>query len=250
MRILGQVEQLFRREDDLIGLNEHLTKLAKANNGRASIRKKLAKILMELGLTDEAIKAYEKIIELTPGSRENREAFTSLLIRADKTDRAVKQMEALIAQHSKDAELQIRLAELCHKLPAPKKPKRRSTNSSLCLVIRNTATYVRPDCSRNSKILTTPKPPTLRRSKSSKTPIPSKESWADFLFRSGEKDQAVKVWQALAKDTDRAGLARLARLVSVRKLNQVALDMLLARYDELKLDSIYLGTTLHRSDRA
>ena len=43
------------------------------------------------------------------------------------------------------------------------------------------------------------------------------------------------------KDTDRSGLVRLARLVSVRKLNQVALDMLLARYDELKSDSIYLG---------
>ena len=68
-----------------------------------------------------------------------------------------------------------------------------------------------------------------------------KESWADFLFRTNSKDKAIKVWQALAAGTDRADLVRLARLVGVRKLNQLAFDMLLARYDDFKLDSIYLG---------
>ena len=121
--ILGRIEQLFRREDDLIGLEKHLRKLTEANSIRVAIRKNHAKILMELGQVDESISAFEKIIELTPGSRENREAFTNLLIQADKTDRAVKQLEALIAQHSKDAELQIRLAELCNKISAPEKVK-------------------------------------------------------------------------------------------------------------------------------
>ena len=53
--------------------------------------------------------------------------------------------------------------------------------------------------------------------------------------------EAVKVWQELAARADRPGLVRIARVVSIRKMNQVALDMLLARYNEFKLDSIYLG---------
>ena len=239
--ILGQVEQLFRREDDLIGLNEHLTKLVEANKGRVAIQKTRTKILMELGQVDEAITAFEKIIELTPGSRDNREAFTNLLIRADKTERAVKQMEALVAQHSKDAELQIRLAELCHKISASEKAKA-ALDQFILLSGNSEYSYLRAarlfekfnDLDSAKAAYTT----ALEKFQDSES---VKESWADFLFRSDSKDEAVKVWQALAKDADRAGLVRLARLVSVRKLNQVSLDMLLVRYDEFKLDSIYLG---------
>ena len=239
--ILGQVVQLFRREDDLIGLNEHLTKLAEANKGRVSIQKTRAKILMELGQVDEAIAAYEKIIELTPGSRENREAFTNLLIRAEKTDRAVKQMEALVAQHAKDAELQVRLAELCNKISDSKKAKA-ALNKFISLSGSTEYSYLRAarlfekfnDLDSAEVAYKT----ALEKFQDSES---VKESWADFLFRSKKVDEATKVWQALAKDSDRADLVRLARLVSVRKLNQLALDMLLARYDDFKLDSIYLG---------
>ena len=239
--ILGQVEQLFRQEDDLIGLNEYLVKLTEANKGRVAIRKTSAKILMELGQVDEAIKSFEKIIELTPGSRENREAFTNLLIRADKIDLAVKQMEALVAQHPKDAELQVRLAVLCHKISAPQKATA-ALNRFITLSGSTEYSYLRAArlfekfndlASAKSAYKTS-----LEKFQDSDS---VKESWADFLFRTDAKDEAVKVWQALAKDTDRAGLVRLARLVSVRKMNQVAMDMLLARYDEFKLDSIYLG---------
>ena len=121
--ILGQVEELFRRADDLVGLNEYFAGLVKTNSTRVAIRKAHSKILMELGRVDEAIQAYEKIIKLTPGSRENREAFTKLLIAADETERAVKQMKALIVQHPQDAELQVRLAEICNEIPAPQQSK-------------------------------------------------------------------------------------------------------------------------------
>ena len=74
--ILGRVEQRFRREDDLIGLAEHLEELTEANSIRVAIRKNHAKVLMELGEDDEAIEVYEKIIELTPGkSRESRGVY-------------------------------------------------------------------------------------------------------------------------------------------------------------------------------
>ena len=121
--ILGQVEKIFRGEDDLFGLDEYLTDLIATNSSRVAILKARAKVLMELGQVDEAIAFYEKIIELTPGNRASREAFTDLLVRADKNDRAVKQMEALVAQHPEDPELRVRLSELCNKISAPQKTK-------------------------------------------------------------------------------------------------------------------------------
>ncbi|MDB2685768.1 tetratricopeptide repeat protein [Mariniblastus sp.] len=239
--ILSQVEKVFRRDDNLIGLDEYFVKLTKANNARVAIQKSRAKILNELGQVDEAIEVYEKIIELTPGSRENREAFINLLISSDKNDRAVKQMESLIALHSKDAELQLRLAELCNKIPNPQKAKA-ALDKFIALSADTEYSYLRAarlfekfEDSDNAK---TAFQSALEKFQSSDA---VKEAWADFLFRSGEIDEAVKVWKELATGTDRAGLVRLARLVSVRNLNRVALNMLLARYDDFKLDSIYLG---------
>ena len=239
--ILAQIEQLFRREDDLVGLNKHLIKLAETNSRRVEIQKTRSKILMELGQFDEAINTYEKIIELTPGSRKNREAFTDLLIDAEEIERAVKQMEALVAQHSKDAELQVRLAELCNKISATGKAKA-ALDKFVLLSDGTEYSYLRAaqlfekfNDLENAKIAF----------KTALEKFPDsdsvKESWADFLFRSESKEEAVKVWQALAQGSDRANLVRLARLLSVRQLNQVAFDLLLARYDDFKLDSIYLG---------
>ena len=239
--ILGQVEQLFRREDDLIGLNTYLAKLTETNSKRIAIRKTRAKVLMELGQVDDAIEVYEKIIELTPGSRENREAFTSLLISADKNELAVKQMESLVAQHSKDAELQVRLAELCHKISAPQKSKA-ALDKFVTLSGGTEYSYLRAArLFEKFKDLDSAKAAYQTAIEKFQESDSVQEAWADFLFRSDEKDEAVKVWQQLAQGTDRSGLVRLARLVSVRNLNQVAMDMLLARYDDFKLDSIYLG---------
>ena len=239
--LVGQIEQVFRREDDLIGLNKHLVKLIDANRSRVLIRKTQAAVLMELGKFDEAIAAYEKIIQLTPGSRENREAFIDLLTRANKNDRAIKQMEALIAQHVEDAELQVQLAELCQKSSKPNEAKA-ALDRFISLSDDSEYSYLRAarlfekfdDLDSAKDAYRT----ALEKFQDSDS---LKEAWADFLFRSGSKDEAIKVWQELAKGTDRSGLVRLARLVSVRKKSQVALDMLLARYDDFKLDSIYLG---------
>ena len=239
--ILSEVEQVFRREDDFVGLNKYLVKLTEANSRRVEIRKTRAKTLVELGKVDEAIEVYEKIIELTPGSRENREAFTNLLKRAGKIDRAIKQVEILVDQHPKDAELQLQLAELCNQTSARKKAKT-ALEEFITLSGSTEYSYLRA-AGLFEKFEDLGAAIAVFKTALDKFPNSDsiKESWADFLFRSDSKEEAVKVWQELANGSDRAGLVRLARMLSVRKLNQVALDMLLARYDEFKLDSIYLG---------
>ena len=239
--ILGRVEQLFRREDNLTGLNRYLEKLTESNQLRVAIRKNQARVLIELGQVDGAIKVHEKIIELTPGSRLNKEAFADLLINANRNDRAAKLLESLATEYPKDAELQIQLAELCHKISAQKRAKA-ALDKFISLSGNTEGSYLRAarlfekfddlDNARGAYQTALQKFPSSGS---------LKELWADFLFRSDSTDEAVKVWQSLAEGSDRAGLVRLARMLSVRKLNQVAFDMLQARYAEFKLDSIYLG---------
>ena len=110
--ILSQIEQLFRREDDLTGLSEHYQKLIKATPKRMGLRKSFGKLQLELGQSDEAIKTYQEIVELTPGDRTNRESLISILAGAGQTEKAIKQTQSLIQQFPKDAELDVQLAIL------------------------------------------------------------------------------------------------------------------------------------------
>jgi tetratricopeptide (TPR) repeat protein len=238
--ILGQIDQLFRREDDLIGLGEHLKGLVKADSKRMSLRKALSKVEMELGLVDEAIKSFEGVIELTPGDRSNREAFVSLLIRAEKTDKAVKQMEALVTQHPEDAELRIQLANLCHKVDAKDKAKQavekfvELSGGSEYGFLRGARLFEKFGDKENAAAIYEKAVAALADSDS------IKEAWASFLVKTDQPEKAIEIWNEIAKQSDRAGLVRIARVASTRKQNQAAMEMLLARYDELKLDTIYL----------
>ena len=239
--ILGQIDQLFRREDDLVGLGEHLTGMIKKDDKRLAIRKAASKIQMELGTPDQAIETFQKIVDLTPGDRGNREAFVALLVRAEKTEKAVKQMESLVTQNANDAELRLRLAELCHKVSQSDKAKTAvekfvelSGNSEYAFL--RAARVFEKFSDNDSASATYGKAMTAFADSDA-----VKESWATFLFRSDKKKEAIEVWKELAKKCDRAGLVRLARIASTRKENQAAMDMLMARFDELKFDTIYLG---------
>lgn len=239
--ILGQIDQLFRREDDLVGLDEHLAAMIKKDDKRLAIRKAASKIQMELGLSDRAVATYQQIVDLTPGDRGNREAFVSLLVRAEQMEKAVKQMEALVSQNANDAELQVRLAELCHKVSQSDKAKA-AVEKFISLSDNSEYGYLR--AAKLYEKFTDKASATATYEKAIATFADSdavKEAWATFLFRSDKKKEAVEVWKSLAKDCDRAGLVRIARIASTRKENQAAMDMLLARFDELKFDRIYLG---------
>ena len=239
--IIGQIDQLFRREDDLTGLNEHLAGMIKQDGKRLAVHKAASKIQMELGLQDEAIASFQKIIDLTPGDRANREAFVALLVRADQTEKAVKQMESLVSQNAGDAELQIRLAELCHKVSDAPKTKAaieqfiQLSDSNEYSLLRAARLFEKFSDKDNATA-------TYEKAIAAFADSDSvKESWATFLFRSDKKDKAIEVWKELAKGSDRQGLVRIARIASTRKQNQAAMDMLLARFDEMKFDTIYLG---------
>ena len=239
--ILGQIDNLFRREDNLIGLSEHLAGMIKQDDKRLAIHKAASRVLFELGETDKAVAALQKVVDLTPGDRSNRESLISLLVRADEVTKAAKQMEALANQYPTDPELQIRLAELFHKGKQADQA-RAALEKSIELSDNSEYSFLRA-ARLFEKFADKPSATSTYEKTIAAFPesVSAKESWATFLLRSDRKDEAIKIWKTLAEGSDRAGLVRIARIVSGRKLHQAAMDILLSRYDDLKLDSIYLG---------
>jgi len=108
--VLAQIEQIFRREDDITGLKKQYTALLKQHPKRIAIHRRHARLLAELGEADEAMAAFQKILELTPGDRANREAFVAMLTQLERHPLAVKELEALCKQQPQDAELRLGVA--------------------------------------------------------------------------------------------------------------------------------------------
>ena len=215
--------------------------MIKQDDKRLAIHKAASRVLFELGETDKAVAALQKVVDLTPGERSNREALISLLVRADEVTKATKQMEALANQYPTDPELQIRLAELLHKGKQADQA-RAALEKSIELSDNSEYSFLRA-ARLFEKFVDNPSATSTYEKTIAAFPesVSAKESWATFLLRSDRKDEAIKIWKTLAEGSDRAGLVRIARIVSGRKLHQAAMDILLSRYDDLKLDSIYLG---------
>ena len=239
--ILGQIEQLFRRQDDLVGLSEHYQKLVKAEGSRIAVRKAIASLQFELGQIDQAIGEYQEILKLTPGDRKNREAFIGLLSRAEKYQDALKQTESLIKQYPEDAELQISLAELSFKATDTAK-----VNSAIDSFIRvsgeNEYAYMRAG-KLMERFENKEKAQSIYQQAAATFPESDsvRESLAAFLYKNDQKEQAIGIWKALAQDADRSRLVRIARIVSTQQEHQVAFQLLNERFDDFKLDTIFLG---------
>ena len=239
--ILSQIEQLFRREDDLTGLSEHYQKLIKATPKRMGLRKSFGKLQLELGQSDEAIKTYQEIVELTPGDRTNRESLISILAGAGQTEKAIKQTQSLIQQFPKDAELDVQLAIL---FSSDKKSDEAGAaiQSFLTKSGENEYAYLRAANLLNRFELSEKAEETYKTCVE-KFPESStaKESYAAYLYEHEKKPAAIAIWNELVQGGDREQVVRVARILTSRREHQAAFDLLNARYDEFKLDSIYLG---------
>ncbi len=67
--ILAQVEELYRREDDLSGLQRQYEKLLEQYPRRVQVLMQFAKLLVELGDNAAAKEQMARVLELTPGDR-------------------------------------------------------------------------------------------------------------------------------------------------------------------------------------
>ena len=242
--ILAQLDQVYRREDDLSGLKRLYGDLLKKYEKRIAIQRRYAQLLIELGDQEPAVAAYREILKLTPGDRVTREEFIGVLAKVGKQDEAIKELESLSAQHEKDAELRFRLANLYQEA---KKANETSAAVDRYLEASDGSEYAYLRAARLLERLENKDSATKLYEKMSQKFADSnaaQEAYAAFLYSSGKKKEAIDRWKALAKSGDIPQTLQVARTLSTRNENEAALDLLKSGLEKVKNDPLYLGQTV------
>lgn len=240
-QVLAQIEQIFRREDDLAGLRTQYAELLEAHGRRIAVHRRHAQLLAEMGDGDEAIAAFQKILELTPGDRANREEYVALLAKLDRHEPAVKELEALCTQHADDAELRFRLANLRHQA---NQNNQVAGEVQRYLELSDGSEYAYLRAARLLEQLDQKDDARQVYEKMAEVHAESpsaREAYAAFLYKEGEKDKALAIWRELAKDADLNQTLHIARELTNRHEHEAVLEMLVARQDDFDREPLFFG---------
>jgi len=93
----AQIEQVYRREDDLAGLVSYYQKWTQDNPKDVEALLLLAGTLNELGKKNDALDVLRKVTVLAPDRHEVRESFAQALVEAKQYDEAITVLTALTA---------------------------------------------------------------------------------------------------------------------------------------------------------
>ncbi|MEM7387586.1 MAG: tetratricopeptide repeat protein, partial [Verrucomicrobiota bacterium] len=239
--ILGQIEQVFRKEDDIAGLKGHYEKLIETDGKRVMLWRKNADLLAELGDHDEAVTAFKEILTLTPGDRAIEEEYIDLLTRLEKTEEAIKQLNQLIEQNAGDGELLLKLAAVHHK-SADSDKTGESLKRYLELSDKSEYAYLRTaqlleryelneDAEQVFKQLQEAFPESTA----------SNEAFAAYLYRQEKKEEALNIWKGLAAKADRPDVVRISRTLAQRNESEAAFEILEGRHADFPDDAVFLN---------
>ena len=240
--ILTQIEHLFRREDDLVGLQSHYQTLLKQHPGRILIRKRYATLLVDLGRQEEALRQFDELLALTPGDRTNREEYVALLVRLDRQPAATEQLQALIKQHPRDPELQVKLANL---LFQQDKSRAAALAIEQYMAISDRSEYAYLRAARLLSRFGLHEEATNvyeRLAQAYPDSIASQEAFAAFLYDERKQTKrALAMWRSLAEGQERSQLVRIARILTTRQEHEAAFDLLKQRLSDFAHDPVFLG---------
>ena len=240
--VLAQIDELFRRSDDLSGLDEFLQTLQKKHPKRVALMLRRAELLVELDETEEAKKAFEVLLGLTPGRRDIRESFVKGLAKLGETEDAITQQEALISLQPEDRELLIGLASLQHDAEKDEAASK-TLEKFLAGDDRVEADYLRV-ARMYQQFALLDKAETAYRNLSKTFPgsTAARETLAAFLHDQGEekRDEAIELWKKAATSGDVAQMIRVTRTLSSRNEHDTALSLLKPAYQENQNFPVFL----------
>lgn len=237
---LAQIEQVFRREDNLSGLAAHLEELAAKHPQRVALQRQLARIHAETGAKDKALAIYKDLLARTPGQRELREGYLDLLQRFEQYSEAIAQTKLLLEQNGSDRELRVRLAELQQKAGDAK-----AAGAELDAYLGTAAAEY--DHLRVARLLEEwgRKDDARAAYASMAAAFPDSASALDaqaqFLYRIEEKEPALAIWRSLAAKGDQEQVLAVAQTLMARVEGQAAYDLLKSRAAEFEREPRYLA---------
>lgn len=243
-QICSQCEQVFRREDNLPGLRAFYRGLIEKEGQRLGLKKRLARLLLQMDQTEEALALFREILKVTPGDQANQQAYVKALVQAGQLERAIDLLLQMTGQYPDNRELHIELAELYDRneqdvqaaeaLRAYLAQSQRSEQAEYPF-LRVTRLFERygqlDEAGQVYRQL-------LERHAESLT---AKEAYAGFLFRGGREEEALALWETIAQSGDLQMLIRAAQAAAIRDHREASLDWLEARYQEFAADTGYLS---------
>ncbi|MCF6312028.1 MAG: tetratricopeptide repeat protein [Verrucomicrobiales bacterium] len=239
--ILAQIENLFRRENDLEGLKKYYSDLAKKEKGRIAILRRHALILAELEESDEAIAVFQGILKMTPGDRSNRETYVALLGKLGKAQQAVEQIELLVAAEPDDSELLTQLATWQNEA-GQQDAALASIQKYLKSSDKSEYSYLR--AARLLEQFKQQKPAAeifAQLTAAFPDSISVQEEQAAFFYRSDKKEAAIAIWKKIAEQGSDQDAIRAARLLSSHDQRELAYQILKKRVEEFSTDFVFLG---------
>lgn len=237
--ILSQIEQTFRRDDAIDSLKTKFGELIAKYPQRITLRRAQARLLVELGDADGAIKSFQAILAITPGDRELREAYVALLADSQKLDEAVAQLQQLISQHPQDGELLVKLAEL-YSAAGKKEEAQKTLENFLAKSDQAEQTFLRVAALLDRFKLGAA---SLALYKTSTEKFPdsdaAKENYAVALHREGKKEEALAEWRKMAAGGDRTRVMNVARQAAAREEHALAYELLSARQADFGNEALF-----------
>ena len=252
--ILARLDRVFRRDDNLTGLRQHLESVIERLPQRQGLQRARVKLLAELGEKSAAVEAGRALLALAPGDRAARDEFIALLVEAGRVDEAVAQTAELVRQAPQNRDLLLRLATL--KLQAGDRPGclaaitefDRLSGPDEAARLRSAALLERAGLVQE----------TIDRLKAAAAEFPNSAAvsatLASALHKAKRRDEALAEWKRLAPAGGNAAILETARSLSSHGEDEAAWDLLAARTegaDFLLLNQLcLLGEKLDRCEEA
>jgi len=239
-QICAQIEEVFRRTDDFVGLAKYWEELGQTHAQRVSLKKRRAAALLRIGETNEALALYQKILKVTPGDKANQQAYIEALVKAGQLERAIEHLEQLRQHNERDRELLIQLARLHDQNNDPNSAGQAlsaylaQTEKSEYAYTRIARLLERYQCQDQALAVYRDLADTFAQSAN------AQEVYAQALYRHGQKTQALAIWDELAQNADLPFLLRLTQTLSTRGHQVLALQWLERRYEPYHQDIGYM----------
>ncbi len=240
-QICAQIEKVFDRNDNTEGLRNHLAELVKKHPKRTGLKKRLANLLIQAGQTDKALALFQEILKATPGDRANQKAYVKTLTDAGELDKAIKLLEQLLELDGQDHEILIDLADLHHRNDQDAKAVG-ALNEFLDLSDKTEHTFLRVG-NLLERYQQTEQAGTVYRRMIAALPasLSARQVYAEFLYRTDQKDEALRLFQTIAAKGDLQMMMRACNAAGTRGYNDQALRWAEGRYREFSGDVTYLN---------
>ncbi|MGJ8638965.1 MAG: tetratricopeptide repeat protein [Opitutaceae bacterium] len=238
--LLAKIEQVLFATNSGADAVDYYDELLKRYPHRIGIRQKRLHLLAQKGRVDEAIEAYQGILRLTPGNREQLEGYIQLLQSNDRLPDAIVELQKLSEAYPSDSELCLQLVELQSQI---------DDEAGLLKAIEAFARTLGDDpferlrvarLYENSGFDEIAGEHFAKLAAEFADDFEIVESYAQWLHRNDQVEEAVGLWLSLSQSQDRDGLIRIAQSLGWVQEREEAYALLKRRVETFSTDILYL----------